>query len=159
MGGHSVSESTVGFHNSNLRIVNLRFSNRNKLIVDVFLTRCRISMCQGLGPKKHDEISEIDRRGPGFDPGWLLNGQGEVSRRGARSGSKSEKLARSFETRTADKQQASKLQGPSNGDKSRRAGVALDGARGPYCGTAQAVSYSLRDPVIRMLRDLPMCFL
>ena len=26
-----------------------------------FLTRCRISMCQGLGPKKHDEISEIDR--------------------------------------------------------------------------------------------------
>ena len=26
------------------------------------LTRCRISMCQGLGPKKHDEISEIDRR-------------------------------------------------------------------------------------------------
>ena len=25
------------------------------------LTRCRISMCQGLGPKKHDEISEIDR--------------------------------------------------------------------------------------------------
>ena len=26
-----------------------------------FFTRCRISMCQGLGPKKHDEISEIDR--------------------------------------------------------------------------------------------------
>ena len=26
-----------------------------------FLTRCRISMCQGLGPEKHDEISEIDR--------------------------------------------------------------------------------------------------
>ena len=26
-----------------------------------FLTRCRISKCQGLGPKKHDEISEIDR--------------------------------------------------------------------------------------------------
>ena len=53
---------TVGFHNFNLRIFNLRVSNPNKLIVDVFLTRCRISMCQDLGPKKHDEISEIDRR-------------------------------------------------------------------------------------------------
>ena len=56
---------TVGFHNFNLRIVNLRVSNQNKSIVDVFLTRCRISMCQGLGPKKHDEISEIDRRRTG----------------------------------------------------------------------------------------------
>ena len=53
--------ATVGFHNSNLRIFNLTVSNPNKLIVDVFLTRCRISMCQGLGPKKHDEISETDR--------------------------------------------------------------------------------------------------
>ena len=53
---------TVGFHNFNLRIFNLRVSNPSKLIV-VVLTRCRISMCQGLGPnKKHDEISEIDRR-------------------------------------------------------------------------------------------------
>ena len=53
---------TVGFHNFNLRIFNLRVSNPNKLIVDVFFfTRCRISTCQGLGPKKHDEISEIDR--------------------------------------------------------------------------------------------------
>ena len=52
---------TVGFHNFNLRILNLRVSNPNKSIADVFLTRCRISMCQGLGPKKHDEISEIDR--------------------------------------------------------------------------------------------------
>ena len=51
----------VGFHNFNLRILNLRVSNPNKLIVDVFLTRCRISMCQGLGPKKHDESSEIDQ--------------------------------------------------------------------------------------------------
>ena len=50
---------TVGFHNLNLRIFNLRVSNPNKLIVDVFLTRCRISMCQGLGPKERDEISEI----------------------------------------------------------------------------------------------------
>ena len=53
--------TTVRFHNFNLRIFNLRVSNPNKLIVDVFLTRCRISMWQGLGPKKHDEISEIDR--------------------------------------------------------------------------------------------------
>ena len=55
----NTSNSTVGFHNFNLRIFNLRVSNPNKLIVDVFLTRCGISMCQSLGPKKHDEISEI----------------------------------------------------------------------------------------------------
>ena len=42
---------TVGFHNFNLRIFNLRVSNPNKLSVDVFSTRCGISMCQGLGPK------------------------------------------------------------------------------------------------------------
>ena len=55
--------SSVGFHNLNLRIFNLKVSNPNKLIVDVFLfTRRRISMCQALGPNKHDEISEIDRR-------------------------------------------------------------------------------------------------
>ena len=53
-----VCRGTVGFHNFNF---NLRVSNPNKLIVDVFVTRCRISMCQGLGPKKYDEISEIDR--------------------------------------------------------------------------------------------------
>ena len=52
---------SVGFHNFDLRIFNLRVSNPNKLMVDVFLTRCRISMCQGLGPKKHYDISEIDR--------------------------------------------------------------------------------------------------
>ena len=51
----------VGFDNFSLRIFNLRVSNPNKLIVDVVLTRCRISMCQGLGQKKHDEISEIER--------------------------------------------------------------------------------------------------
>ena len=56
--------TTVGFHNFNLRIFNLRVSNPNKSIVDVFLTRCRISMCQGLGPTKHDEISETDRTFP-----------------------------------------------------------------------------------------------
>ena len=44
--------ATVAFHDFNLRIFNLRVSNPNKLIVDVLLTRCRISMCQGLGPKK-----------------------------------------------------------------------------------------------------------
>ena len=67
--------NTVGFHNFNLRNFNLRVSNPNKVIVDVFLTRCRISMCQGLGPKKHYEISEIDRdrfhrwnRNPGPQP-------------------------------------------------------------------------------------------
>ena len=53
--------ATVSFHNFNLRIFNLRVSNPNKLTVDVFLTRRRISMCQGLGTKKHDEISETDR--------------------------------------------------------------------------------------------------
>ena len=56
--------NTVGFHNFSLRIFNLRVSNPDNLIVDAFLTRCRISMCQGLGPKRHDEISEIDRRQP-----------------------------------------------------------------------------------------------
>ena len=54
--------STVGLHNFSLRIFNLRVSNPNELIVDVFLTRCWISMCQGLGQKKHDEISETDRK-------------------------------------------------------------------------------------------------
>ena len=53
--------SAVGFHNYNLRNFNSRVSNPNKLILDVSSTRCRISMCQGLGQKKHDEISEIDR--------------------------------------------------------------------------------------------------
>ena len=56
-----LARETVGFHNFNLRIFNLRVSNPNKLIVDALLMRCRISMCQGLGPKKHDEVSEIDR--------------------------------------------------------------------------------------------------
>ena len=47
-----IARDTVGFHHFNLRIFNLRVSNPNKSIVDVFLTRCRISMCQGLGPTK-----------------------------------------------------------------------------------------------------------
>ena len=45
------THNTVGFHNFNLRNFNLRVSNPDKFIVDAFLTRCRISMCQGLGPK------------------------------------------------------------------------------------------------------------
>ena len=57
-----ISRATVGFHNFNLRTFNSRVSNPNESIVDVFLTRCRISMCQGLGPNKHHDISEIDRR-------------------------------------------------------------------------------------------------
>ena len=59
--GCSCGGRTVGFHNFNLRIFNLRVSNQNKLIVDVFLTRCRISLFQGLGPKKHDDILKTDR--------------------------------------------------------------------------------------------------
>ena len=35
------------------------------------LTRCRISMCQGLGPQKHDEISEIDRGGMAPMSEWI----------------------------------------------------------------------------------------
>ena len=58
---HLDQDDTVGFHNFNLRNFNLRVSNPNKLIVYVFLTRCRISMRQGLGPKQHDENSETDR--------------------------------------------------------------------------------------------------
>ena len=57
----TITITTVGFHNFNLRIFNSRVSNPDKLTVEFFLTRCRISMCQGLGPQKHDEISEIDR--------------------------------------------------------------------------------------------------
>ena len=66
-------KSTFGFHNFYLRFVNLRVSNPNNLIVDVcfFLTRCRISMCQGLGPNKHDDISEIDRSNNGELPDGL----------------------------------------------------------------------------------------
>ena len=43
--------NTASFHNFKSQNFKLRVSNPNKLIVDVFLTRCRISMCQGLGPK------------------------------------------------------------------------------------------------------------
>ena len=46
------ADITPGFHNFNLRIFNLRVSDPNKFIVDAFLTRCRISMCQSLGPTK-----------------------------------------------------------------------------------------------------------
>ena len=61
--GSWYDKTTVGFHNFDLRMFNLRVSNPNKLVVDVFvLTRCRVSsMCQGLGPNEHDDISEIER--------------------------------------------------------------------------------------------------
>ena len=52
--------ATPGFHNFNLRIFNLRVSNPHKLMVDVFLTRCRISMCQGLGRKNKRGILKTD---------------------------------------------------------------------------------------------------
>ena len=81
---------TPGFHNFNLRIFNLRVSNPNKLIVDVLLTRCRISMCQGLGPKKHDEISEIDRT-PVCVGRWVRSGLARLGLRDARA------LCREFE--------------------------------------------------------------
>ena len=55
----------VGFHDFILRIFNVRVSNPKKSVVDVFLARCRISMCQSLGPKKRDEISETDRNPSG----------------------------------------------------------------------------------------------
>ena len=45
-------ELRLVFHNFNLRIFNLRTSNPNKLIVYVFSTRCRISMCLSLGSKQ-----------------------------------------------------------------------------------------------------------
>ena len=54
---------TVGFRNFNLRIFNSRVSNPNKLIVDDFLTRCRISMCQGLGPKNTMKFRKSTARG------------------------------------------------------------------------------------------------
>ena len=79
---YDIIRYTVGFHNFNLRIFNLRVSNPIKLIVDVFLTRCRISMCQGLGPKKHDEISEIDRNTrAGATPGEKERGRAPALRR------------------------------------------------------------------------------
>ena len=46
------------FQSSNFQFESLKSEQNN---CGYFLTRCRISMCQGLGPKKHDEISEIDR--------------------------------------------------------------------------------------------------
>ena len=55
---------TVGFHDFNLRIFNMRVSNPNKLIVDVFFDTMSDFNVPGSRPKKHDEISEIDRRGP-----------------------------------------------------------------------------------------------
>ena len=44
--------STVGFHNFNLQIFNLRISNHNKLIMNMFLTRYLISTCKNISTKK-----------------------------------------------------------------------------------------------------------
>ena len=53
---------TVGFHNFNLRTFNLKVSNPNKLIVDVFVDTMSDFNVPGSRPKKkHDETSEIDR--------------------------------------------------------------------------------------------------
>ena len=57
-----IHKHTVGFHNFNLRIFNLRVSNPNKLILDVFFDMMSDFNVPGSRPKqKHDEISEIDR--------------------------------------------------------------------------------------------------
>ena len=58
MGGEA--PTTVGFHNFNLIIFNLRVSNPNKLIVNVFFDTMSDFNVPGSRPKKHDEISEID---------------------------------------------------------------------------------------------------
>ena len=57
----ATSSSTVGFHNFNLRIFNLRVSNPKKLIVDVFVDTMSDFNVPGSRLKKHDDISEIDR--------------------------------------------------------------------------------------------------
>ena len=56
------SSLTVGFHNFNLRIFNLRVSNPNELIVVVFFDTMSDFNVPGSRPKKN-EISEIDRKG------------------------------------------------------------------------------------------------
>ena len=54
--------ATVGFHNVNLRILNVRVSNPSKLIVDVFVDTMSDFNVPGSRPKKkHYEILEIDR--------------------------------------------------------------------------------------------------
>ena len=54
--------STGGFHNFNLRIVNLRVSNPDNLMVDVFFWHDVGFQCARVSAQqKRDEISEIDR--------------------------------------------------------------------------------------------------
>ena len=57
--GTSVATPVVPTKSSDFQFESLKSAQIN---CGFFLTRCRISMCQGLGPKKHGEISEIDRR-------------------------------------------------------------------------------------------------
>ena len=59
--GACVPQATVGFHNVNLRTFNLRVSNPNKLIVDVFLHDVGFQCARVSAQQKHDEISEVDR--------------------------------------------------------------------------------------------------
>ena len=55
--------NTVGFHNFNLRIFNLRVSNPDELIVDVFFDTMSDFNVPGSRPQqKHDEIVKTDRR-------------------------------------------------------------------------------------------------
>ena len=44
-------------------------------------------MCQGLGPRKHDEISEIDRTGPGLAGEPAPRARAGGARQAARPGS------------------------------------------------------------------------
>ena len=48
----TISSSTVGFHNFNLRNFNLRVSNTNKLIVDVFVDTMSDFNVPGSRPRK-----------------------------------------------------------------------------------------------------------
>ena len=52
-GDQNDNPPTVGFHNFNLRVQFESFKSGHSL--NIFLTRCRISMCQGFSPKKHDK--------------------------------------------------------------------------------------------------------
>ena len=52
---------TVAFNNFNLRIVKLRVSNPDTLIVDVFVDTMSDFNVPGSWPKKHYETSEVDR--------------------------------------------------------------------------------------------------
>ena len=56
----AIHYSTVGAHNVNLIIFNLRVSNPNKLIVDFVRHDVGFQCARVSAKQKHDEISEID---------------------------------------------------------------------------------------------------